>query len=410
MAAGGAMSRTDVLSEHEDHAHQQPGPGVLVTRRLRSWLPSVLVPVLIAGGSFTIGAQARAVDLPDRSASEVLELIAAAEASAFSGTVEITPELGLPQLPVAPGSRTDADGAWAVLDLLTRPQTVRAYVDGPTRLRLQLLEPLAQRDLVRNGPDVWFYDSAENVATHLTGSGSGWRPEAGSPADLADGLPIEIPWPASTPEDLAEALLSRVDSTTQVTVDEPVRVAGRPAYTLVVTPRQPDTLVESVTIAADAETGMVTRVTVRAVDQAAAAYDIGFTSLDVRAPDAARFTFTPPPGATVEELGPDPAPSVVDPLSSDDPEAGAGAGADRIPSPDVLPAVLGTGWETIVVIPADDEVTALFADPVLSQALSDVPGGRLLSSSLFNVLVTDDGRVLVGSVTPGRLLAAAGAP
>ena len=37
-----------------------------------------------------------------------------------------------------------------------------------------------------------------------------------------------------------------------------------------------------------------------------------------------------------------------------------------------------------------------------------VPGGRLLSTSLVNVLLTDDGRIFVGMVPADRLQAAAG--
>ena len=74
----------------------------------------------------------------------------------------------------------------------------------------------------------------------------------------------------------------------------------------------------------------------------------------------------------------------------------------------------GKGWETVVGFPAAtggqgaQQAEALLKDPLLSQAAVVVPGGRLLSTSLVNVLLTDDGRIFVGMVPADRLQAAAG--
>jgi hypothetical protein len=54
-------------------------------------------------------------------------------------------------------------------------------------------------------------------------------------------------------------------------------------------------------------------------------------------------------------------------------------------------------------------VDALLNDPLLRQATVAVPGGRAISTSLLNVLLTDDGRMFVGSVPLERLQAAAAA-
>jgi hypothetical protein len=47
------------------------------------------------------------------------------------------------------------------------------------------------------------------------------------------------------------------------------------------------------------------------------------------------------------------------------------------------------------------------AAALLQQAAVPVPGGRLLSTALVNVLILDDGRVFAGSVPLERLQAAA---
>ena len=71
----------------------------------------------------------------------------------------------------------------------------------------------------------------------------------------------------------------------------------------------------------------------------------------------------------------------------------------------------GTGWETVVGTAAGSAAAAepLLQDPLLYQAAIAVPGGRLLSTALLNILVTDDGRIFAGMVPPEGLQAAAAA-
>jgi hypothetical protein len=75
--------------------------------------------------------------------------------------------------------------------------------------------------------------------------------------------------------------------------------------------------------------------------------------------------------------------------------------------------VTGTGWESVVEFPASPasaEADAMLSnDPLLQQAAVAVPGGRLFSTAVVNVLFTDDGRVFAGSVPAERLLTAAAA-
>jgi hypothetical protein len=76
--------------------------------------------------------------------------------------------------------------------------------------------------------------------------------------------------------------------------------------------------------------------------------------------------------------------------------------------------VTGSGWETVIGFPAPSAgqgslSESLLKDPFLAQAAVVVPGGRLLSTTLMNVLITDDGRIFVGMVPPERLQAAAAA-
>jgi outer membrane lipoprotein-sorting protein len=288
-------------------------------------------------------------------------------------------------------------------------------MDGKTKVRIQVVDRLAERDIIRRDSDLWFYSSKDNLAAHLT------LPSFARDLPLYDpGLPetppAVVPEPDDavlpTPQDLAEHLLAKVAPTTAVTVGEDVVVAGRTAYNLMLEPRTDGTLVGNVAVAVDGETGMPLSVQVTARGADTPSFRAGFTRLSLDAPDDSLFTFVPPPGSTVKELQvPYPAEwphSIRTPGMMITPDHLAG-----IHQHPARPTVTGKGWETVVGIPAAAAgatfTDSLLQDPLLSQAAVVVSGGRLFSTTLFNVLITDDGRIFAGMVPPDRLQAAASA-
>ena len=118
-----------------------------------------------------------------------------------------------------------------------------------------MMDRLAERNAVRNGDELWFYNSKDNTAAH-----------AQLPADAA-GRHADGPGAAATPEDLADKLLAKLDASTDVTVGPDVQIAGRAAYNLVLTPTTDATLVDSVAIAVDGESGLPLGVEVKARDR-----------------------------------------------------------------------------------------------------------------------------------------------
>ncbi|WP_353579771.1 DUF2092 domain-containing protein [Arthrobacter sp. M2012083] len=375
---------------------------VALARTRQRWLPALLIPLALAiavlFGSVQAGAS---VSLPPKTAEEILAMIARTEVRALSGTVQQTAELGLPEVPTSgPGI---APGAVSALEFLTGSHTARLYVDGPLRARLQVLDRMAERDVVINGGDAWFYNSRDNSATHLTAPVKPTVPDKHEPPML----PPEMTAPdMPTPEAIAGRFLAAVDASTEVTAAGSSTVAGRSAYSLVLNPRSAETLVDSVTINVDSETGLPLAVDVRANGQAEPAYSLAYTQLDLSTPDAGLFNFTPPPGATVTEkvLPVKPVPSMALPSAPV---------PDHVrPAPDVRgpgASVTGKGWDSVISLPAGSAPAELTSNPQLSQALQPVGGGRALTTSLLNVLILDDGRVFAGMVPLERLQSAAAA-
>ncbi len=362
-----------------------------MTRLLSRWLPAVVVPAVIATGAVVGAFQAgAAVTLPAKTPEQVLTLASQSHVHDLSGTLVQTSELGLPQLPSGGPSSNAASSS--ALDLLTGSHTARIYLDGPANARVQVMDQLAERDVVRHGNDVWLYSSKDNAATHIT------LPARGASKDDA------TPGTMQTPAGLAKRLLAAVDPSTQVSVGRDTQVAGRTAYDLVLTPKASGTLIGSVSIAVDAETGLPLSVEVQARGQDKPAFQLGFTALTLQTPEASLFSFVPPPGATVKEQTPTQHPDKQHP---DNGQTQAQRGADG--SQKARPfTVSGAGWDAVTELPAATLAPDLAASPLLAQTMRTVPGGRLLSTALVNVLITSDGRVFAGSVPLERLQAAAG--
>ncbi|HEV7183913.1 MAG TPA: DUF2092 domain-containing protein [Leifsonia sp.] len=353
------------------------------------WLPAAVVPAVIAGGVLLAPLAAGASDLPSKTPQEVLSFVAASNTRAFSGTIEQSSHLGLPSIPnVGTGSgsigssKSQADAS-SIMELLTGSHKAVVSVDGPTKVRVQVLDQLAERDLIRNGSDVWLYQSTGQKVTHATVPS-----HTATPATPATPAPDAS---ALTPSALAQRFLAALDPTTAVTLGDNLQVAGQDAYDLVLTPRTSATLIGSVSIAVDGSSGVPLQVQVNARGQKDAAIEVGFTSFNDHKPAASTFEFTPPPGAKVTEQK---APAV----SSSKPKA---------PGAHPKPVVTGNGWDAIVTLPAGSAPASLTSSPLFAELTTAVSGGRALSTSLVSVLVTADGRVIAGAVPVSALQAVA---
>ncbi|HET9653953.1 MAG TPA: hypothetical protein VFP72_01265 [Kineosporiaceae bacterium] len=398
-------------------------------RPITRWLVPVAVAATIAGGSAASSAMAgAAVSLPDRTPRQVLAAVAASRVQALSGTITTHADLGLPALPSigGHGRASTADPQALLTRFLAGDNTIRVWLDGPQHQRAQLVDPFAELDVVHDGSQLWTYDShtgsvrKTTLPAHPAAKAAPAKPNGTMPHDAA-----APDLRSMTPAEVADRVLAAVDPTTTVTVGASQRVADRDAYTLLITPKTDATLVGHVAIAVDAASGLPLRVTVWARGHADPALETGFTTVDLSRPSASVFGFSPPKSATVQPL---PLPSGQDP-SPGSPPGGTGAAE---------PTVHGSGWATIVELPADQALAALGgplsstgqpstgrsattqqARPgarsgsasgaaLLDQLTTPVAGGgRALRTALLTVLVTADGRVLAGSVPLPALQAVA---
>jgi len=364
------------------------------------WLAAPVAGLLMAGaagiGPALAGARTPPA-LPAISATSLVQRVLTSPVRHLSGTVTTNADLGLPDL-----SSSLAGGASAGLSIpsfLTGPTSLQIWIGRPGQLRVATVSGTSERDLVVDGTSTWLWNSATQTATHLLLPATS-RP-AGSAtgrAAMAAGMP--------TPQTVATSILGHLAPTTRVSVVGTAWVAGQAAYELALAPRAADSLVADVLVAVDAANGLPLQVQVLARNQSAPAFSVGFSSVSFALPSSSNFDFVPPPGATVKSK------SLALPHLLGSSSAGAraaigsaaGAGSRAAPR-STGAAVIGRGWSAILVT-----APASIRSPMLEALLRSSPrlaGGRLVSTSLVNVLVLPDGRMLIGAVTPGALAAAA---
>ncbi|WP_406013662.1 DUF2092 domain-containing protein [Streptomyces sp. NBC_00984] len=398
--------------------------GTAVARRKAA---RYIVPVAVAGvAAATIGlvpalASSGDPDLPKISAQQLIEKIAASDTQRLSGTVKVSTDLGIPSLgglagSFAPGGGggkggSSADPQERMTELASGTHTLRVAADGPDKQRLSILDNASEYSLIRNGDQVWAYDSKSDEAYHAT------EDRAGQDAGKKSGHPVPEDMP-TTPKALAEQVLKAAGPTTSVTVDGTAQVAGRDAYKLVLKPKQSGSTIGSVTIAVDAENGVPLKFTLLPSAGGKAVVDAGFTKVDFSKPDASSFTFTPPKGTEVTEADDAKAQHKADKgLDGLIPGAeGLGAGGPEAKDTKVI----GKGWSAIA------EITTPGGTGLPSKASGDVPAeaqqfldalgdkvsgtfgsGTVFKTRLVNALMTDDGKVYVGAVTKDALVQAA---
>jgi outer membrane lipoprotein-sorting protein len=396
-------------------------------RTLVRWIPAALAPALIATTAIGLSVSANAtVDLPDKSASQILQLVNTNPEIAFSGKVVKKAQLGLPPMNIMPDisqsmideaaknmpeemmdflPQASAQGSIALaLEFAAGTHRANIYVDGVDKARVQVLDMLSERNFIRNGSDLWFYDASKQVVKHSVISASDEDEARNQALALWNANSTKLPFDVTSPAAVADYFLAQAGKDTVFTVGSDAKVAGRGVYQLNMSPKSSGSLVESIALSIDAATGLPLAVSVKAVSESAPAFEIAFESISFEKPDAANFNFVVPAGAKVEKVALP---------SKQDLEKNSGKALteedEKLASAE-LEKLMAQGWAAVVEIPADKvpaEISALKANKLYTELTKSVAGGRIFTTALMNIFFADDGRIFAGSVTQQRLLEAA---
>lgn len=404
--------------------HRSPGR----RQGVRALLPVGVVAVVAAGTALAPSLASASPALPAISAQALLTKLATSKVQAYSGTVNVTTNLGLPALP-------DLGGGANPMSLLSGTHVVQVAVNGPDKQRIGLLDRASEYDLIHNGQQLWIYDSDQNAVEQGTlpakpGRGNGAQDQGRSPLGK---VPL-------TPAQAVQQIIAAVTPTTGLAVAGNQSVAGQAAYTLVVTPKVSGSLISRVEIAVDAQNGAPLSFAIYSSNAPATpVFQIAFTSVSFAAPADSRFEFTAPAGAKVSPLTGDGADQGRKPAGGDKPTDPQQLGQNwlsvlELHGVDVTGGLnqfdqpgkpggsdhTGQGSQQGSQKPQDSQSpNGLFNGDVgsylqaLGNAGTKVTGafgsGTLYTTNFVTVLATDDGRVFLGAVTPSVLEADADA-
>ncbi|HEX7994857.1 MAG TPA: hypothetical protein VF506_13110 [Streptosporangiaceae bacterium] len=413
----------------------------------------VVVGSVLAG---TVLASAAAPALPKQTPAQLLAAMHRAKPpSAMVATVSQSANLGFPALPDIGGMGSSPLSA---ASLISGTHTIQVWYGGPGKVRIALPVSFGETDLRVNKSQAWLWESQGQKATRFIVSpprgiavpGKAGHPQMSGRAHPKPGKAAQGSGVPMTPIQAANRFLKLVGPTTRVTVPGTTTVAGRDAYQLAIAPRTSKSLIGRIMIAVDAKTHLPLSLQVFARGGGDPAFQIGFTSLSFARPAASNFTFTPPPGAKVKTVH-----VPGGPLSAAPPghRLKVLPGGTKQPylkhstipkvRPAFAPQTFGSGWLSVLAVPIGPAMAIAgnggpgmaplvpkhtassayrsslqVAGPagqglgilrVLLKAAKPVHGtwgsGRLLTTSLLSVLVTNKGVVLAGAVTPSVLYA-----
>ncbi len=385
---------------------------VTMSRRARWAVPGAAVVVTGAViAALQIPAAEASPNLPAKTPAQLLASLSTdAKVPPLTGTVVETASLGLPQLP-------QVASATSPMSLLTGSHTVKVYYQDSSHFRLAVPQLSSETDAIADGTRLWLWESTSDSVTEFVPPA-----DSASQAKKAEQR-VAANAPVLTPQQAATQILAKVGTTTLVSVQDNVMVAGDPAYQLVLAPKDHRSLIGRVVIAVDGKYGIPLRVQLYAKGASSPAFQVAYTELQFVAPDAANFAFTPPHGAKVNVVKP---------------------GDGKLSGPGAAPGLTGLGsygksWLTVASFPQSDLTKAL--DPgaaaqgsgkqpdiysangngvgVSSQELLNallgtakpVSGswgkGTLVTTSLVSMLMTN-GEVYIGAVEPSVLYDAVG--
>ncbi|MBB5158040.1 LolA family protein [Saccharopolyspora phatthalungensis] len=319
-----------------------------------------------------VGAGA-APALPQVAPEQLVESVMRATPPALTGTVEVDNNLGLPAIP----------GAGQSSEMLANGTSqFRVWADGQGRHRVSVPSSHGEMTVVNDGSTVWKWDSGEQKVTRSPER----APEAADHKAPAD------------PAAAAREIVGKIRQTSDVKVDGTASVAGRDAYELVLTPKPTErTVLREVRVAVDAEKRIPLELSVLTNGSNDPALQVGFSSVDMSAPDPGLFKFTPPAGAKVED--------------------GKAEHGPQQPRQHPQGKVVGDGWDSVLVTQLPQQQPQ---KPEKGQDLRQVAertgkpvsgpwgNGWVIGTAAGNALLTSDGRVAVGAVPEQVLTAALG--
>jgi outer membrane lipoprotein-sorting protein len=281
----------------------------LPTRRLISLLVAV-VAVIAGGTAIALGAVGGGPKPPAKPlADAVHDALAAPEVNGITARITFTNKL-------IDSSSLQGGGP------LLKGATGRLWLGDGQRLRLELQTDNGDAQIVSDGTHAWVYDSGSRTVYR------GTLPQDKESAGHAD----KVPTLAEVKKGLAR-LAQRVD----LSAAAPGNIAGKPAYTVRISPKHDGGLLGSGALAFDAARGVPLRAAVYAQGTSSPVLELKADHISYGAVPASAFAISPPADAKVVNVD---VPATHEPAGRGRSVTGAGPVSKALPFKLSAPATL----------------------------------------------------------------------
>jgi outer membrane lipoprotein-sorting protein len=184
--------------------------------------------------------------------------------------------------------------------------TGRLWIGSEGRARLELQSEQGDTQILYDGNTASLYDAATNTLYRYTPKQEPGEETPGAPSDGKIGpgagattgtRPHGVPTVGEIEEGLAKA-----EKHASISPATPTDVAGQPAYTVRVAPRENGGLVAGAELSWDATTGVPLRAAIYSTNSSAPTIELAASEISYGAVESSTLDFTPPANAKVEEV------------------------------------------------------------------------------------------------------------
>jgi outer membrane lipoprotein-sorting protein len=174
----------------------------------------------------------------------------------------------------------------------------RLWVAKDGHVRLELQSESGDTQVFYDGHALQIYDAASNTLYRYTPpAGEAASPPPAGPAEPAPSDQHEVPSVAKVQE-----ALSHLEQHANVSGATPTDVAGQPAYTVRVSPKEAGSLIAGAELSWDANNGAPLRAAVYSTESSAPVIELAASEVSYGPVESSVFSFTPPASAKVEEI------------------------------------------------------------------------------------------------------------
>jgi outer membrane lipoprotein-sorting protein len=172
----------------------------------------------------------------------------------------------------------------------------RLWIAKDGRVRVELQSEKGDTQVLYDGHTVQVYDASTNTLYRYTPT-----PQEEAEREEAESGPTAHPHEVPSVTKIEEAI-THAEKHANVSAATPTDVAGQPAYTVRVSPKQGGSLLGAAELSWDADNGVPLRAAVYSTASSSPVMELAASEVSFGPVESSVFAFTPPPNAKVEEV------------------------------------------------------------------------------------------------------------